>query len=346
MSTAYCERTVFLATGDTSRIGEALTQLFFVEGMAIIARPKERRQPHYEAMMFGSMQHNTWGVAIIPGKGIWSAVKAAPLDLLLERSPISDQMRFVELCKLLRCQGFLIDVYDGGSGQVLVEVDEKGRVELSGRSFHDDYDISDNPEKLFDFYGTPIAARTGYQWTEDEFPPPINFGLLPHLQYLLDRSRNGECAIRADSDEERFCNYVAEELIGPNAEYCQDWPTIQCLRLFKALPIKQVLVNYYSWPDQDRLEPGPSPHEMKIAILKKNTRIYDKHGFELHPGDIVSWPAKGISATYEGFGTVNDAQGNPQISRYTSLKTIEGKYLPIEVAEIEAVLEFVSRSAD
>lgn len=118
MTTEHCERTIYVATADSLRIAKTIAQLCAREGMVVIPGPKERPSTHHAAMMLGSMRHNTWGVAIIPGIGGWSAIKTAPLDLLLERSPGGGRMRFVELCESLKSQGFLLDVYDGGNGQV------------------------------------------------------------------------------------------------------------------------------------------------------------------------------------------------------------------------------------
>jgi hypothetical protein len=344
MTTAYCERTIYVATADGRHIAEAIAQLCAREGMVVIPRPKERPRTHYAAMMLGSMRHNTWGVAIIPGIGGWSAIKAAPLDLFLERSPGGGRMRFVELCESLKSPGFLIDVYDGGNGQVLVEADGAGRVELSGWSWHDDWSEGDDPEHLFDFYGTPITYRGDYRGAEDESPPPVRFGLLTHLQYILDRSRNGVSDdFLTDFDAELFCHRVAEELIGSNAEHCRDWQTLQSLRLFKPFSSENASATYFSWPAQDRLEPQASPQELKEEALRKQTRIYDRHGVELHPGDAVMWPAKVIRGIYQGYGTVNNAKGDPEVGRYTSVRTDEGEFVAIEVKAIANELEFVVR---
>jgi hypothetical protein len=160
---------------------------------------------------------------------------------------------------------------------------------------------------------------------------------------MLDRSRNGECDIRAETDDERFCRYVAAELMGNNAKYCEDWDMLQCLRLFKPFSVEHGLVTYFSWPAQDRLEPPPTPYEVKVEALRSATHIYDKHGVELHRGDVVTWPAKGVLGFFEGYAISNDAQGRPQVGRYTSVRTYAGKFVAIEVTAIASELEFMAR---
>jgi hypothetical protein len=80
--------------------------------------------------------------------------------------------------------------------------------------------------------------------------------------------------------------------------------------------------------------------------LRKKTRIYDKHGVELHAGDAVMWPAKGIRGIYQGYGTVNNAKGDPEVGRCTSVRTDEGQFVAIEVKAIANELEFVARGIE
>src|SRR5688500_3733399 len=109
----YWENTAYVRTRDIGRIVEALTRLCGEEDYRPIQQPALREPDDRDPMQYGRSDENPlWAVAVIPGPTEWTALKTAPLELLIERSSPGSPMRLARLSRLLGADGFQYNVYD------------------------------------------------------------------------------------------------------------------------------------------------------------------------------------------------------------------------------------------
>ena len=176
----------------------------------MIDTPPERQiadcDVFFEASHTGS-ENDTWAFAILPGARGWSFVKSFPIEILCELGTASQQIRFLSLCRLLKCVGFQLNIYDSGPG-LLIEVTELGDSRISG------YTYSGDP---FDLYGYRLDP-TNYN---------MAFSLLPYQELI-----SGCC-----DDLEGVAEVISRRFGGINSKLCDNITSIEHLFKYTKLSV-------------------------------------------------------------------------------------------------------------
>ena len=197
----YWTNTTYLNHGEHEAVAAELVRLIEAEGRRRVERPPERVPDQYDPMQYkGADENALWGIAVFPGATGWTVIKTAPLELLGERATGKQRMRLAELVAALGCAGFQYNVYDG-SAAILVEVDSAGTLLLSGMP----YDIEGDPDHVT-FHGEPWDVL-------DRFD--IRFEILP---------------LEAHPDFDTMAEQLAQQLGGPNREFCDNLTSVVTLQ--------------------------------------------------------------------------------------------------------------------
>lgn len=120
----------FFRTDDLDAIERALGGLCLAEGL--VAAPYVRRKrERWDRMQYGTgATSDRWAIALGAGKGGWSVVKTAPLELLAEPGA-SGEHRLGSIARVLRCEALHVSLYDG-TAMLIAEATPAGEVALSG----------------------------------------------------------------------------------------------------------------------------------------------------------------------------------------------------------------------
>jgi len=252
----YWENTAYIATGNSALIADHIVCLSESEGMLHIPRPPQRERVLVESMQYQTaLENNMWALAVFPGSPGWTVIKTAPLDLLGEISPATNRIRFVDLCTALQAPGFILNIYDGSSGAVLVETDGTGKQALSGHAY---------PHDPLSFYGTPMSE----EYLE------IQFRYLTDLQSLIDHSHYPGSEY---TDYEKLSSQVATTLGGLNSSYCDNLTSVDTLISHKPLSANDGIDIYFKWPSLDRQEyPRMGSWEEFIEWKKNKAHVQAK----------------------------------------------------------------------
>jgi len=221
----YWENTVYINANSSEDVVNELSTMFADEGMVLVSSPKTRKRQSYEPMQYAlALENNLWGVAVFPGVNNWVVIKTAPLELLGEKEPNNNRMRFVVLCERLKTSGFLYSVFDSGP-EILVETDGTGAYNITGYS-------SPDPENYY-----------GEQLDLNESNIEIQFKTLP-FQKILD------VYSYSDDRAEAFATTFA----GENESYCDNLTCVETLVCHKPLKAKKGIALYYKWTEQNRIK--------------------------------------------------------------------------------------------
>ena len=122
----------FFRTDDRDALERAIHDLCSEEGL--VAAPYVRRKREtWDRMQYGTgASSDRWALALGAGRGGWSVVKTAPLDLLAEPGP-SGEHRLGIIARALRCDALHVSLQDGVA-MVIVQAAPTGEVVLSGYS--------------------------------------------------------------------------------------------------------------------------------------------------------------------------------------------------------------------
>ena len=219
----YWENTAYINSPSTKEVIEELTSMFADEGMVLVPSPHERKSQYYEPMQYATaLKNDLWGIAVFPGNENWVVIKTAPLELLGEKEPNENRIRFVLLCSRLNCSGFMYNLYDSGP-EILIETDGTGQYKVTGYGYNDP----------LDYYGEKL----------DESFFEIQFTLLPY-QYILEKYSCGDDR----------ANAFAEEFGGKNMRYCDNLTSVETLICHKPLQANCGEALYYKWPKKGRVD--------------------------------------------------------------------------------------------
>jgi hypothetical protein len=115
---SYPQNTVFIHERNLSHIVDLLVAFLLDRGLQVVERvPK------------GEAQSITVGV--FPGASDWTIIKTIPEEFLGQKPPGVEEPRLVELCRAIRQEGFMLNVYNQVEA-VLLETDGAGRKHVSG----------------------------------------------------------------------------------------------------------------------------------------------------------------------------------------------------------------------
>ncbi|OJH37918.1 hypothetical protein [Cystobacter ferrugineus] len=120
----------FFRTENLDALERALRDLCLAEGL--VATPYVRRKREkWDRMQYGTgATSDQWALALGAGRGGWSVVKTAPLELLAEPGP-SGEHRLGILARVLHCEALHVSLYDG-TAMLVAEARPTGEVMLSG----------------------------------------------------------------------------------------------------------------------------------------------------------------------------------------------------------------------
>ncbi|HEX8705474.1 MAG TPA: hypothetical protein VF815_41960 [Myxococcaceae bacterium] len=120
----------FFRTGDLDALARAIGNLCLAEGL--LAAPYVRRKREkWDKMQYGTgSTSDRWAIALGAGRGGWSVVKTAPLELLAEPGA-SGEHRLGIIARVLQCEALHVSLYDG-TAMVIAQASPKGEVVLSG----------------------------------------------------------------------------------------------------------------------------------------------------------------------------------------------------------------------
>lgn len=238
----YTEISAYIRHGNTQELLSAVTNLFAREGMQRVDSPAKRLH-HAPAL-----ENNRWAVRILSGKNGWHLLRATPWNLWCDLPAGSAQDRFVQLAQSLSSPGFivcLVDRYPDAYGEVLIEVDSKGRSIATGNWAEQGCPEDGSEIDTSQFYGRKLDA--GHIAPRS----PLLQSLWQQSQALSgrdqDNSEYDDCL--GDSGNETFCRYITRRLMGLSswdAATPNDWPS----------QARHTL--YFEWPAGDRPEP-PEP---------------------------------------------------------------------------------------
>jgi len=122
----------FFRTNDLDALDRAIRDLCVAEGL--VAAPYVRRKREtWDRMQYGSgATSDRWALALGAGRGGWSVVKTAPLELLAEPG-LSGEHRLGIMARALQCDALHVSIYDG-MAMVIAQAMPTGEVVLSGYS--------------------------------------------------------------------------------------------------------------------------------------------------------------------------------------------------------------------
>jgi len=219
----YWENTAYINSSSTKEVIEKLTSLFASEGMVLVASPKKRKGQYYEPMQYATaLKNNLWGLAVYPGNRNWVVIKTAPLELLGEKEPNKNQMRFVSLCSRLNCSGFMYNLYDSGP-EILIETNGTGQYKVTGYG---------NIDPL-DYYGEKL--------NESFFE--IQFRMLPYQNIIEKYSCSDDRA-----------NAFAEKFGGKNMSFSDNLTSVKTLICHELFEVNGGKSLYYKWSNMSRVE--------------------------------------------------------------------------------------------
>lgn len=260
----YTEISAYIRHENTSDLLSAITDLFAREGMLRVESPAKRLH-HAPAL-----ENNRWAVHVLDGINGWHLLRATPWSLWCDLSAGSEQNRFIQLIQSLSSPGFfiaMVDRYPEAYGEVLIEVDSKGRSVASGNWAEQEYPSDGSKLDTSRFYGRKLDAGRIAPRT------PLMQKLWQQSQALCgsseDNSDYDDCL--GDSGNETFCRYLTRRLLGYSSWSVAglgDWPP----------QARHTL--YFEWPAKDRPEP-PEPE----PLPEPNVRYSDGALVEL--GDAV-----------------------------------------------------------
>jgi hypothetical protein len=117
-------------TDDLDALERTLGELCRAEGL--LAAPYVRRQREtWDKMQYGTgATSDRWALALGAGRGGWSVVKTAPLELLAEPGG-SGEHRLGIIARSLRCEALHVSLYDD-TAMVIAQAAPTGEVVLSG----------------------------------------------------------------------------------------------------------------------------------------------------------------------------------------------------------------------
>jgi hypothetical protein len=120
----------FFRTDDLDALERAIRDLCAEEGL--VAAPYVRRKREtWDRMQYGTgATSDQWALALGTGRGGWSIVKTAPLELLAEPGP-SGEHRLGIIARALRCDALHVSLYDG-TAMLIAQAAPTGEVVLSG----------------------------------------------------------------------------------------------------------------------------------------------------------------------------------------------------------------------
>jgi hypothetical protein len=125
------QNTAYVQTDDLDAVERALEATCAAEGWTRVAKPPLRVPSAYDPMQYAqSSVNDLWAAAIAPGRGGWSLVKTAPLELLCEEAP-DGLPRLAHVARHVSRGAFQVNLYDGDS-LVLVEAMADGRTAKTG----------------------------------------------------------------------------------------------------------------------------------------------------------------------------------------------------------------------
>ena len=222
----YWENTAYINSRSTKAVVEELISMFADEGMVLVPSPQERKRQWYEPMQYATaLKNNLWGVAVFPGNKDWVIIKTAPLELLGEKEPNGNRIRFVLLCSRLKCPGFMYNLYDSGP-EILIETGGRGQYKVTGYGYNDP----------LDYYGEKL----------DESFFNTQFTLLPYQKILEKHSSGDDRAIE-----------FAKKLGGKNMSYCDNLTSVETLICHQPFNAEGGNALYFKWLNESRVEIEP-----------------------------------------------------------------------------------------
>lgn len=228
----YWVNTTYINHPDSNAVRDALKELFLEEKMHFTKAPAQRKRKVVEPMQYEpALRNDLWGVAVFPGAPSWTIIQTAPVELLAETSPKTSRMRLIDLCTRLGVPAFQLNVYDG-SDSVLFEVLGDGTTAVSG----DRVEEPDEEEWNGELIG---ASWHGLKLKEELYTP--RFQLLP-LQPVIEGM---------DRHEER-AEIVRHHLGGKNAEYCDNFVSMDTLISHKPFDAEGGEALYFKWKGATR----------------------------------------------------------------------------------------------
>jgi hypothetical protein len=151
----YWENTAYICSNDLDRIARTITDVFAREDARLMTVPPERSGEEGITMQYRPAAENPiWAVAIIPARDGWTAVKTAPLELLLERAPQATRARLSDLAAALGAECFQHNIYDG-SEYTMFECTPDGAIAVTGAAEQSQFIECDEKFTPIRFHGEP-----------------------------------------------------------------------------------------------------------------------------------------------------------------------------------------------
>lgn len=154
-------------TEELDALERTLRNLCLSEGLEAAPYVRRKRET-WDRMQYGTgATSDRWALAIGAGRGGWSVVKTAPLELLAEPGSTREH-RLGVIARVLKCEALHVSLYDG-TAMVVAQASPTGEVVLSG-------------------YSMDGASFHGVEIAEERLQPRIEGpGVPPPIMEALDR---------------------------------------------------------------------------------------------------------------------------------------------------------------
>ncbi|MBN8227713.1 hypothetical protein JYK02_09350 [Corallococcus macrosporus] len=155
-------------TDDLDALERAIRNLCLEEGLVAVPYVRRKRET-WDRMQYGTgATSDRWALAIGAGRGGWSVVKTAPLELLAEPGTTREH-RLGLIARVLGCEALHVSLYDG-TAMVSAQASPTGGVVLSGYSMDGT-----------SFHGVEIAEERLMPRIEGPGIPPSIMEALEHF---------------------------------------------------------------------------------------------------------------------------------------------------------------------
>ena len=219
----YWENTTYVRSNDARAVMSTLESRFDREQMRRVVTPVRRERFAYEPMQYApALENDLWGVAVFPGSSAWTVVKTAPLELLSEIAPGTNQQRIAGLCADLGVPAFQVNVYDG-TATLLCEVSERGETFISG------YGGADDPVNWHGHVVTEEFIRARFRY-------------LPHQD-----------VVREGAFGDEFAHAISSTFGGTNARHCDNGTSVGALISHDHPQISGGAFAYFQWSGASRV---------------------------------------------------------------------------------------------
>jgi hypothetical protein len=120
----------FFRTDDLDALERVISDLCLEEGLLAVPYVRRKRET-WDKMQYGTgATSDRWAIALGAGRGGWSVVKTAPLELLAEPGGTGEH-RLGIIARVLQCEALHMSLYDS-TAMVIAQAAPTGEVVLSG----------------------------------------------------------------------------------------------------------------------------------------------------------------------------------------------------------------------